>query len=70
MVGQADKALKILICLKRVAIMLGLDTFYEFKFQNLEEKITFALRRNEVNDQLLNLWQEVAGEQTNKVLEW
>jgi len=50
--------------------MLGLDTFYEFKFQNLEEKITFALRRNEVNDQLLNLWQEVAGEQTNKVLEW
>ena len=50
--------------------MLGLDTFYEFKFQNLEEKITFALRRNEVNDQLLNLWQEVAGEQTNKDLEW
>jgi len=50
--------------------MLGLDTFYEFKFQNFEEKLTLALRRNEVNGQLLNLWQEVAGESMNKDLEW
>lgn len=36
---EIDKVLKLLICLKRSAIMLGLDIFYDYKFKQIAQKV-------------------------------
>lgn len=58
---QRDKALKLLICLKRSASQLGLDMFYQFKFKALCLNLLQGISKSGSSLELIDLWRDVSG---------
>ena len=58
--GEKDKVLKMLICLKRTANLLGLDVFYEYKFKQVASEIVEGKKVGGSSGELIDLWREVS----------
>ena len=57
---ENDKVLKLLICLKRSAGMLGMDAFYDYKFKQIAQKIMDNSGLHGISSELVDLWREVS----------
>ena len=64
---ESEKVLKLLICLKRSANMLGMDAFYDYKFKQIANKIMDNNVEHGVSTELVDLWKEVSEGSMDKI---
>jgi hypothetical protein len=57
---QTNNALKLLICLKRSAALLGLESFYNYKLTRLSDRLLATISKSDASHQLVDLWKEIS----------